>query len=66
MRLTKFFCAVALCAPFMLASTGCGEEKAGQMATDAELQEYGREAAKGTALEGLSMGAEAEKAKKSE
>ncbi len=53
MRLTKFFCAIALCAPFMLAATGCGEEKAGAIATDDELQAYGKEAAKGTVLEGL-------------
>jgi hypothetical protein len=56
MRLTKFFCAVALCAPFMLVSVGCGEEKADQMATDDDLAAYGKKAAKGTVLEGLSMG----------
>ena len=53
--MTKWLCVIALFAPFTLIATGCGDDKAGQMATDSELQEYGENAAKGTGLEGLKM-----------
>ncbi len=56
MRLTKCLCFLALCVPFTLIATGCGDDEAGQMATDAELAEYGKEAAKGGPLEGMTLG----------
>ena len=56
MRLTKWLCFFALCVPFTMTAAGCGgSDEAGAMATDSELEAYGKEASKGTPLEGMSM-----------
>jgi hypothetical protein len=36
--------------PLMVSTVGCGEEEAGAVATDAELIEYGKNAAKDSAF----------------
>ncbi len=54
MRYTKLLLSLALFVPFTLTVAGCGgSDEAGQMASDEELSAYGKEAAKGTGLEGL-------------
>ena len=61
MRLCKCLCLFALCVPFTLTTVGCGgSDQADQMASDQELEQYGKEAAQGTALEGFKMGPKAE------
>ena len=56
MRMSKWLCFLALCAPVALVTSGCGgSDEAGAMATDSELEQYGKEAAAGTALDGMSM-----------
>ncbi len=56
----KCLCLVVLLVPFTLSTVGCGgETDSGPMATDDQLQEYGANAAKGTALENFRSGGEA-------
>ncbi len=51
MRLCKCLCLFALCVPFTLTAVGCGgSDQADQMASDQELEAYGKEAAKGTSF----------------
>jgi hypothetical protein len=54
-RFAKWMRFRTLCAPFALSTTGCGDDKAGPMATDDELAEYGKKAAAGGPLEGMTM-----------
>ncbi len=51
MRLVRCLCLFSLCVPLTIASPGCGgSDEAGPMATDSELEAYGKGRSQGYRL----------------